>query len=380
MNILVIPSWYPNGKDKLMGIYHKEFCRALANRDNMKVDILYIYRQRLSAALKYLFMKKKEVINEENYKTYIDKMLDVRRINFSFQMKRYVKKLDKMFKDYIKNNPKPDVIHAQVMIPAGYAATKLGEKYNIPVLLTEHAYAPRFFEGRYKPYSDYVYEHAKLTTVSNFMAKDLKKINKECDVLPNLIDTEIFKKERTKIKDLNIVTLSALREGKRIDDVMAALKIIIEKNKEINAKLTVIGDGLLEEYYKKRCLELGMNDYVTFVGRKTKEEAADILNQNNILVIASEFETFAIPGLEALASGLPVVSTKCHGPEEYIDEKSGKLVEVGNIEEMAQAILDVYNNLDKYDVNYLRSIADRYGAKSVTDKAIKLYQELIKNN
>lgn len=380
MNILVIPTWYPSGKDKLMGIYHKEFCEALAKCPDINVNMLYVDRQRLSAPLKYLFMKKKEIIEEKGYKTYIEKMLDVRKINYDFQLKRYVKTLEKLFLEYLKTNPKPDCLHAHVMMPAGYAATKIGEKYNIPVLITEHAHAKRFFAGRYKNYSEYAYKHSKLTTVSKFMASELKEINKECDCLPNLVDTEVFKKKRTKIKDLNIVTLSALREGKRIDDVIEALKIIIEKEKNIKAKLTVIGDGFLEEYYKKRCLELGMDDYVTFVGRKTKEEAADILNKNNILVIASEFETFAIPGLEALASGMPVVATKCHGPEEYIDKKCGKLVSVGNTKEMADAILEVYHNIDKYDIEYLRSIADKYNAKSITDKAIKLYKELLKNN
>ena len=57
MNVLVIPSWYPNGSiDKLMGIYHKEYCEALAKCDNINVNMLYIDRQRLNAPFKYLFM------------------------------------------------------------------------------------------------------------------------------------------------------------------------------------------------------------------------------------------------------------------------------------------------------------------------------------
>lgn len=378
MNILVIPSWYPNGTDKLMGIYHKEFCEALAKRENMHVNMLYIDRQRLSAPIKYLFMQKKEVIEEKGYKTYIQKMLDIRMINFDIQLKRYVKTLDKLFREYLKSNPKPDVIHAQVMFPAGYAATKLGVKYNIPVLITEHAHAKRFFEGKYKKYSDFIYKNAKITTVSRFLAKELEAKNIKASVLPNLVDTEIFKKKRTKIKDLNLVTLVALREGKNIDDIIEALKIIISKNKKIKAKLTIIGDGFLEEYYKKRCTELDMDNYVDFVGRKTKEEAAEILNKHNIMVIASDFETFGIPGLEAFASGMPVVSTKCLGPEEYIDRSCGKLVDVKDTLGMADAIMEVYNNIDKYDVEQIRSIADKYSGKSVTDKAIKIYKELVK--
>lgn len=379
MNILVIPSWYPNGTDKLMGIYHKEFCEALAKRDNINVNMLYLDRQRLSAPLKYLFMPKKEVIQEEGYKTYMRKMLDLHKISFDIEMKKYARVLEKAFKDYIKENPKPDIIHAQVTNPAGYAACKLGKKYNIPVVVTEHAtYYERFFKGEDYKYGKYVLDNSYFTTVSAYMKKEILKMSNQCDVLANLVDTENFKKERKKVKGLRLVTVVGLRKVKRVDDIMAALKILIDEHKIKDAKLTVVGDGFDEEYYKNRCQELGMEKYVDFVGRKNKEEIANILLKNNIYVMASEIESFGIPAIEAFASGLPVVATKCLGPEEYVDDKCGKLISIGDSKEMAEAILEVYQNLDKYNIKYLRSVADRYGAKSVTDKAIKIYKELLK--
>ena len=377
MNILVIPSWYPNGTDKLMGIYHKEFCEALSKDKNINVNMLYVDRQRLNAPIKYLFMNKDEVVKEKGYNVYIKKMLDVHKINDEWQIKRYCKTLDKLFKKYLKENPKPDVIHAHVTLPAGYAACVLGKKYNTPVVVTEHAsYYKRFFEGKNKKYGDFVLKNAKFTTVSNYMAKE---INKDCSIIPNLVDTEVFKKKRNKVKGLKLITVSALRQGKRIDDIIAALKLIVEKENLEDVKLTIVGDGFLEDYYKKRCQELGMNDYVEFTGRmNNKEEVANILIKNNIFVIASEMETFCIPGVEALASGLPVVSTKCLGPEEYIDESCGKLVEVGNINDLAKAIIDVYNNIDNYDVNYLRSVADKFSRDTVRNIALDIYKEVRK--
>ena len=57
MKVLVIPTWYPSGEDKLMGAYHKDFTNAL-NKNGIKADMLYIERERLSKPLKYLFLKK----------------------------------------------------------------------------------------------------------------------------------------------------------------------------------------------------------------------------------------------------------------------------------------------------------------------------------
>ena len=378
MKVLVIPSWYPNGTDKLMGIYHKEFCEAISKK--IDVDMLYIDRQRLNSPIKYLFMKKKEIIKEKGYNVYIKKMLDVHKISADYQLKKYTQKLEELYLEYLKNNAKPDVIHAEVTIPAGYAACELGEKYHIPVVVTEHAsYFKRFFIGNNTKYGKYVLEHSYFTTVSKYMQKIILDMGYKCEVIPNLVDTTSFDIKRKKINDLKLITVSALREGKRIDDIIEALKLIKEENKNIKASLAIIGDGFKENYYKDRCKELGMQDDVDFLGRKTKEEIVQILKNYNIFVIASEKETFCIPGIEALASGMPVVATKCLGPEEYINDKCGKLVSVGNIKEIKEAIIEVYNNLDKYDIKELKKQASKYSSDTISNLAIKIYKEISKN-
>lgn len=381
MNVLIIPTWYPNGKDMLMGVYHKEFCEALVKEKNLKVNMLFIERERLNNPIKYLFMKKDYIIEENGYKTYVKRMLNVERINFDFQMRQYVKTLEKAFKEYLKKNPKPDILHAEVTIPAGYATCILGKKYNIPVVVTEHAtYYKDFFRGQNKKYTEFVLKNTYYTSVSKYMLEDLPDYVTKKKVIPNLVDTESFKLNRKKIKGLRIAKVCAFRKGKRIEDLLSALRILIDKYKIEDVLLTIVGDGYLKSFYEEKCHELNLEDYVKFVGRKSKEEIAQILNENNMFVITSTNETFCIPGIEALASGMPVVSTKCFGPEEYIDEKSGKLVEIGNIEEIASAIASVYQNIEEYDIKYLRDIADRYSAKNVTDMALEVYQELIRKD
>ena len=371
MNVLIIPTWYPNGKDMLMGVYHKEFCEALVKEKNLKVNMLFIERERLNNPIKYLFMKKDYIIEENGYKTYVKRMLNVERINFDFQMRQYVKTLEKAFKEYLKKNPKPDILHAEVTIPAGYAT----------VVVTEHAtYYKDFFRGQNKKYTEFVLKNAYYTSVSKYMLEDLPDYVTKKKVIPNLVDTESFKLNRKKIKGLRIAKVCAFRKGKRIEDLLSALRILIDKYKIEDVLLTIVGDGYLKSFYEEKCHELNLEDYVKFVGRKSKEEIAQILNENNMFVITSTNETFCIPGIEALASGMPVVSTKCFGPEEYIDEKSGKLVEIGNIEEIASAIASVYQNIEEYDIKYLRDIADRYSAKNVTDMALEVYQELIRKD
>ena len=157
MKVLVIPTWYPSGEDKLMGIYHKEFTSAL-NKYGIEADMIYIDRQRLSKPLKYLFMKKSSNHKESNYNVYTHKMLNLSPISFDLQIKSYERKIEKAIKEYLKRNSKPDVLHAQVTVPAGYTVCKLGKKLGIPVVVTEHGgNLERFYRDEpYKKYGEYV--------------------------------------------------------------------------------------------------------------------------------------------------------------------------------------------------------------------------------
>ena len=378
MKVLMIPTWYPNGKDQLMGIYHKEFCEAISKDPEIDIDMLFVETTRLSEPFKSLTAKKWEIIEEKGYKVYISRMINLNKISAKWQFKRYVKRVEKAFEKYLKANAKPDILHAQVTLPAGYATCLIGEKYGIPVVVTEHAsHFYESFEGENAKYAQFVLNHAYFTSVSKYMLNKLPYGIERKAVIPNLVDTDSYKLDRKPIKGLRIVNVSAFRSGKRIEDLLAALKIIVNEKKIDDVKLTIVGDGYLNSYYKNKCHELELDNYVDFVGRKSKKEIAEILNKNNVFVIASRLETFCIPGIEALASGMPVISTKCKGPEEYIDDKCGKLVDVEDAQGMANAICEVYDNIDKYDVNYLRSVADRFSSKSVCAIAKKIYNELL---
>lgn len=373
MKVLVIPTWYPSGEDKLMGNYHKEFTRAL-NENNIKADMLYVDRQRLSKPLKYLFMKKKDIEDEKKYKVYKYRILNYAPINFDLGLKVYTKKLEKAVKEYIKINGKPDILHAHVTIPAGYAAYVVGKKLNIPVVITEHcANISRFFKEPLNKYTNELINKVTYSTVSNYMKKEALKHMNSCYVLPNQVDIEIYKNDKKRIikNQFNLVSLCALREGKNIDNIFKAIKEI----KNINIHLDVIGDGFYEQVYKNKCDELKLNDKVTFLGRKNKEEIKEIFKNEHALVISSELESFAIPGIEALSASIPVISTKCLGPEEYINETNGILCEINDIESLKNAIIKMYKNYEKYDPKKLRESIVQFSEKKVVKKAVEIYKE-----
>lgn len=380
MKVLVIPTWYPSGEDKLMGIYHKEFTGAL-NKYGIEADMLYIDRQRLSKPFKYLFMKKKDVVLEDNYKVYIYRMLNLRPIGFDIQMKSYVRKMENAFKDYLRTNSKPDIIHAQVTVPAGYAAVCIGKKYDIPVVVTEHGgNLERFFKDEpFKKYGSFVLENARFSTVSSYMKDIALKYTDKCDIIPNQVDTSIFKNDTKRKVDgtFKLISVCALREGKRLDIAFRAIKKLVEEGYDIH--YDIIGDGFYEEVYKQEAKESGIEERITFLGRKDKKEISSYLLDEHALLISSELESFAIPGIEALASGMPVITTACLGPTDFVDEKCGSVAKVNDPDDLARAIKKVIDNYESYDKHYLVSIADRYSEEEVVKIAKRVYEEVLKD-
>lgn len=376
MKVLVIPSWYPEGNDSLLGIYHKEYTKALSTK--IDTDMLYISRYGISDIFKYILSQKLEIDNEATYKVYKLKMLDLSKISYKLQMKLYTKKLEKLYKKYIKHNTIPDILHAEVTIPAGYAVTKLGKKYNIPVIVTEHSSnLLQYFKDNNTEYGKYVLDNARYSTVSNIMKKQLKDYTTNVDIIPNLVDTTVFNKKKTKHKKISLVTVSAFRIGKGINHIINAMDILVNK-KNIDCHLDIVGDGYKKDEYIKLANDLNLDKHITFHGRKNKDEIAEILSHNDIYVVGSDYESFCIPGVEALASGLPVVSTKCYGPEEYLDNKCGILCNTKDPKDMADKIIEVSKKLNKYDIKYLRSVADRFSYDKVIDKALNIYKDMLK--
>ena len=381
LHVLVIATWYPHGGDTLIGIYHKQFCKALAEA-GVKVNMLHVDAKPISFAPRYPFAQKAFTIKEEGYDTHFRLMLNRRRFSGKWQQNAYVKTLRKLYKTYEAEHGKPDILHAQVMIPAGHAACVLGKELGIPVVITEHAsYFQRFFTGWHIPYMNYVAEHAaKITCVGKHMVDHLEKErNIPAQVLPNIVDLSMFDRPREEKTDstLRFVTVCALRHGKNIRKGLQAFAKLRAEGKLTDFHYTVVGDGYLLEGYKENAKELGLTDCVNFVGQKTHEEIARILTQSDIMLVTSNTETFCIPAIEAAAAGVPVVSTKCGGPEGFLTPDAAELCEVDDADSMADAIYRMVQRLPELEDEKVRAVAKPFDAAAVAAQAISYYKEVL---
>jgi N-acetyl-alpha-D-glucosaminyl L-malate synthase BshA len=252
--------------------------------------------------------------------------------------------------DVIRNN-NLDLLHVHYAIPhasAAFMAKKIlaQEGKKIPVITTLHG-TDITLVGRDKTYAPVVAfsinQSDAITAVSNNLRDETYKtfnIEKEIEVIYNFVDVkrftrkpiDAFRKVIAPDGEKILIHASNFRKIKRVPDV---IQIFYNVNKEIPSKLLFVGDGPERQPVEELCRKLDLCDDVRFVGKQ--EQMEDILAIGDLFLLPSEYESFGLVALEAMAAGVPVVSTDVGGLTEInIPGVTGYLSELGDIDSMSQ--------------------------------------------
>jgi N-acetyl-alpha-D-glucosaminyl L-malate synthase BshA len=290
---------------------------------------------------------------------------------------------------------KIELLHVHYAIPhayAGYMAKQIlkDEGIEIPMVTTLHGTDITLVGNHpfYKPAvtfsinkSDYV------TSVSQSLKEATLKlfnIKNEIQVIPNFIELEkkqydpTIPCQRSVMANENeriITHISNFRKVKRIPDI---IKIFYKIQKEIPAKLMMVGDGPEKEKAEKMCRKYGIQDKVIFFGNSN--EIDRILCLTDLFLLPSETESFGLAALEAMACGVPVISSDSGGlPEVNSDGISGYLSDVGEVNEMAKNALKILKDdkvLSEFKKNALH-VAEQFDIKKILPIYEALYLKAI---
>ncbi len=294
----------------------------------------------------------------------------------------------------VANNHDIDILHVHYAIPhasAAYMAKQILMKQGkrLPVITTLHG-TDITLVGRDKTYSPVVTfsmeESDALTAVSENLKEETYRnfsIQKPIDVIYNFIDikrfnrkpVDAFKKLIAPNGEKIIVHASNFRKLKRIQDVV---KIFLEIDKKIPSKLLLIGDGPERpeiEAFTRTCNQCGE---IKFLGKQ--EQIEDILPIADLFLLPSEYESFGLAALEAMAAEVPVISTNAGGlPEINIHGYSGYMSNVGDIEDMSNnaiAILSDNATHLQFKANALAQ-AKRFGIDNIVPQYEALYERVM---
>ena len=305
-----------------------------------------------------------------------------------FEYQPYETELASKMVDVVKHE-KLDVLHVHYAIPHASAALMAqqilaSQNIHIPFITTLHG-TDITLVGRDKSFEPVITfcinKSNAVTAVSESLKKDTLShfgTTRNIEVIPNFIKihngiNQIDLAERRKYaKDEEPILchVSNFRKVKRVEDVV---QIFDRVNKEIPSRLLLIGDGPERYNVERLCRELGTCSRVFTVGKI--RDAANLIKLSDLFLLPSETESFGLAALEAMAEGVPVISSNTGGiPEVNKQGYSGYLSNVGDVDEMAENCLELLRDNEK--LNKFKHQAFEQAKKFDIQKVLHQYEDL----
>lgn len=358
------------------GVLATELGKALAEKDHQVHFITYQQPVRLNGFNPNIFY------HEVQVPTYP-----------LFDYPPYESALSSTMVDVIMNN-NVDLLHVHYAIPhasTAYMAKQILKKQgkNIPVVTTLHG-TDITLVGKDKTYAPVVTFSINESDVITAVSRNLRdltykyfNIEKDIRVIYNFVDDQRFHPHHESPcgrcfapgNEKVLVHVSNFRPIKRVSDVVLVFKKVWEK---MPAKLLLVGDGPDRPLIESMCREMGIFGDVRFIGKQ--EQLEDILGCADLFLLPSQYESFGLAALEAMASEVPVISSDSGGlPEVNIQGKTGFLSAVGDVDGMADHALTLLQNdelLEQFRKNAFNQ-AKKFKIDRIIPQYEELYQELI---
>ncbi len=286
---------------------------------------------------------------------------------------------------------KPDLIQTFKSFPPAYIGWKLKQKYQVPVVNME-------YQGPFSSYAEEPYcmkralsaiGNIDRTIYTKFQTGVIRSYGIPADRLGHGhfgintdrfgFDEQTYLKRKSEItkKRAKLLVIGRVDEEKGFKYLINSTSILVKEYPEI--QLSIVGPkGNCFEWAMNKIKLLHIEKNVRYLGVVQRDDLPKVINEHDILVIASLIETLGLTMLEAFSCGKPVVATRCGGPEEFINENIGILVPVRDSSALAHGIRQAIRNYHNYDPKVIREYAlKNYGYGVVTKRFQRLYDELL---
>lgn len=379
-NVLWLVSWYPNRMDAFDGDFIERHAKATSRYE--KITVLLVVKDE-SLKRNTVEIEKTEDENLVVYKVYYGKSGWGGIFEKFFSFRKYISLQKKLYKQIIKQEGIPGILHVQVAMKAGMLARWIKRKYHIPYIVTEHwtGYYPQSIPNIYSGNIIFknlnrkvLAESAMFLPVSDDLGKIVNKhfIKIPYKVVPNTVDTTLFYRKPPTTKPFRFIHPSNMSYQKNPDGILEACKIVLECGYVF--ELLMIGNK--SEWLDSLSFNYGLSKIVLIEGTVPYTEVAKQMQQSMALLLFSRFENLPCVVIEALCCGLPVISSRVGGIPEAVGGENGILVESENVAALAGAMMQMMDNYTAYDRT---KIAANAGELFNYDRVGRQYAEIYKN-
>ncbi|WP_421911081.1 glycosyltransferase [Marinobacter sp.] len=385
MHILLLPSWYPKTPIDVGGVFFRDQAVSLLNYGH-KVGVISPQMKALSA----LFGISQQTCfpyfeNDAGIPTYRKEVLAaLPRLPYGNYW-LFTRAARQLMTDYVREHGKPDIIHAHSAIFGGAAAVELGRKWSVPVVLTEHSTG--FARNSYKRWHLRLASEAARSSWScisvspalgHLLTKKLSAPEVSWRWIPNVVADRYRNADRSTLNDrpIRFLNLALMTDKKGQKDLLQAFNQNVERG--VSGELWLAGDGPIRSELERLAYKLGVTSKVRFLGLVRPDDVPALLKEVDVMVISSHYETFGVVAAEALMAGLPVIATRCGGPECIVARGDGLLVPPKNPEALAEAMVEVGRNLESYDPAKLSTRAkERFSGPAIAKQLTREYERVL---
>lgn len=283
----------------------------------------------------------------------------------------------------------PDLIHAHLAYPDGMAAVEYGRRLGCPVVISVHGHDVREIpraNPRWRGLVARALARAAAVIVSSGDVRERVRAlgveEERIHAIPQGVDCRLFTTgpgRPGRGGPWRILYVGRHDRRKGLDVLLEAMHRLRQDGRDLQLRL--VGgspvSGTAEEY-RRKVDALALADCVEFVEEQPHEAIPGFMAEADLFVLPSFYDSFGIVVAEAMACGLPVVATRCGGPEELVEEESGKLVPTGDAEGLASGILEVIESYGRYDREAIRARAEaRWDLRKVAERIHSVYEETL---
>jgi glycosyltransferase involved in cell wall biosynthesis len=395
--LLIIPSWYPSQANPIVGSFFRE--QAELVQDEYDIKVLH-GRANVKGYKRYYFgkifpfLRGDEAFDKNNLA-----LTPPEAVNFSYPLIHGLdekKNLDLMISYYhqqlsrlVSQGWKPDLIHAHSTANAGIIGAFLAKGYAIPLVITEHqVFLLHIYSKLIQKKIFHALEFAdKVLAVSHHQMRCILMHSIKCNpvVVGNYINENLFTlKEAQKSRQFKILTITYPSPIKDNETFFKALSLMIQRGVR-DISVTVIGNNSFHKlkdsnvgYFKHMTEKYGLSDYCTLIPFVAREDLPVYYQDHEVFVSTSIAETFGVSICEALATGIPVVSTLSGGVDDTLNDSNSIKVNIRDAEAIAEALIKIKAGDVKFNPEIVRnSVVKKFGKIAFKSRLQNVYDETI---
>ena len=380
--VLFVPSWYPNEADPISGVFIEEQAVALSKQCDVAVLLpkMASWRNVLKSDAPDRSVKKQQsglTVYHEYARPLIPHGPE------SIDYGTFARAAEKGFQRVVSEWGTPDIIHAHVVLPAGWSAFGVAKQHGIPIVLTEHSSPFSMHLGTElsrRLVRETLTGVNQIVAISPALAQQLLDFEPglQIEVIGESLRTDFFvpaesvdKAPRT---GKSFFVAARLAEQKGLEHLVRAVHLLVSRG--LNSfELVIGGDGPDRQKLEDLVQTLGVSSYCRFLGGLNRAQVRERMQKCDVFVLSSLHETFGVVVGEAMACGKPVISTRCGGPEFFVNEENGVLVDVANPQALAGAMEDFIADRVSFDPQTVRaSVVNRFSPEAFVRNITAVYQ------